>query len=1041
MRTVMAVCALLVGCGWLHAADLKLIPQPQQVELLEGQLELTGTTYAADDRQKDDWFAARQLGEELARLPFRTEATGAPPARVITVGTIGALPPNALKGEYIAALKDKGPEAYFLRVRPGGGLVTGNSPAGTFYGAQTLKQLIRANRTGTTIPCCRIVDWPGMKYRGYSDDISRGPIPTMDFFKRQIRTMAECKMNMLTFYTEHVFKLKKYPFIAPEDGITTEQIAELSAYAKQYHVQLVGNFQSFGHFYNILKHDQFKDLRETAGILTPAKEESYQLLDDIYSEIAPAYNSPLFNVNCDETQGLGEGPSKPLAEKIGVGGVYLQHMNRIHALLRDKYHKRMMMWGDIALMHPDIVPQLAKDTVLLSWGYGAAPNYDRAIEPFVKAGLEFMVCPGVSCWSQIFPQYENAVVNIQNYVRDGAKFGAIGMLNTTWDDDGENLFTWNFYGTNWGGACAWRPADSSLAAYDDAFAPVMYGTRDDRITKAIKLLSACAHNPLTQHNMDGAFWVRPFTVLATTYDSVMKQSDALCQTTGEARALLARAKENAKLDAGDLDYLDFAAARLQFIGRARQLQFTSAKAYSDALLSYPDPKPAATALAQAREGAEEMVQTITTLRAEYERLWLLENRPWWLKQMRGKYDSLLADLTAHRDRIAKAQEELTKTGTPPDPAALGLQLVETGKREVRAVPAAEPLLPANAKWWDDRWPARLPLKVQLADNPVTDYPVSLTVNFGDQAVDPASVRVVEHRADGQTEPLLTQFEPGTGNAGRVVFILPGATAAKAARAFAVYCDVAGSPAKPPQPASDLKVTARDGWVTVENSKYRVLVGGNGAHLYEWYVKALGNLEITQPGAGDWQGFADSGQEDRNVPFDLQVESAGPVQVRIRAVARTGTNEKRLLFYAGQPYVEVMLARPVGFYWDYDNVDNFAADKAQPGTAVFSNGHKEPICRTDEQVHNVADGVYWCAKTRADGLTLANLTPVLAGRHMTGPGGGWGGVGIEGSAPTAHFVTFADKLTGDIAPALNALQKTLDLRQQPRVWLGKAERKQ
>ena len=66
----------------------------------------------------------------------------------------------------------------------------------------------------------------------------------MDYFKREIRTMAEFKMNMLTFYTEHVFKLQKHPDIAPPDGITTEQVKELSEYAKQYHVELVGNFQS-----------------------------------------------------------------------------------------------------------------------------------------------------------------------------------------------------------------------------------------------------------------------------------------------------------------------------------------------------------------------------------------------------------------------------------------------------------------------------------------------------------------------------------------------------------------------------------------------------------------------------------------------------------------------------------------------------------------------------------------------------------------------------------------------------------------------------
>ena len=60
--------------------------------------------------------------------------------------------------------------------------------------------------------------------------------------------MADYKSNAFTMYTEHVFKLKKHPTIAPKDGITAEEVKELCAYAKRYHVEVIGNFQSFGEF-------------------------------------------------------------------------------------------------------------------------------------------------------------------------------------------------------------------------------------------------------------------------------------------------------------------------------------------------------------------------------------------------------------------------------------------------------------------------------------------------------------------------------------------------------------------------------------------------------------------------------------------------------------------------------------------------------------------------------------------------------------------------------------------------------------------------
>ena len=82
------------------------------------------------------------------------------------------------------------------------------------------------------------------------------------------------------------------------------------------------------------------------------------MLDDLYSEVCPLLPFSMFNVCCDETWGLGNGPSKALADQIGVGGVYVRHIRRVHDLLQSKYGKRMMMWGDIILQHPDQLDQI-----------------------------------------------------------------------------------------------------------------------------------------------------------------------------------------------------------------------------------------------------------------------------------------------------------------------------------------------------------------------------------------------------------------------------------------------------------------------------------------------------------------------------------------------------------------------------------------------------------------------------------------------------------------------------------------------------------
>jgi len=227
-----------------------------------------------------------------------------------------------LKENALGADFNPGDEGYVLVVFPEGIKIISKTDAGIFYGIQTLKQLIQANRSENQIPCLIIYDYPDIAVRGWQDDISRGPIPTMEMLKQQIRKMASFKLNYFTLYIEHVFQFDCHPGIAPNDGISKAQLDELSAYAKQYHVKLIGNYQSFGHMEKTLSLPQYQHMAESKHIISPALDESYQFLADAYQEIVPAFDGGYFNINCDETHGLGEGKSKAMVDSLGVGGVY-----------------------------------------------------------------------------------------------------------------------------------------------------------------------------------------------------------------------------------------------------------------------------------------------------------------------------------------------------------------------------------------------------------------------------------------------------------------------------------------------------------------------------------------------------------------------------------------------------------------------------------------------------------------------------------------------------------------------------------------------
>ncbi len=360
-------------------------------------------------------------------------------------------------------------QGYVLEITPSKIVVRATTEIGAYYASLSVQQMMRHFQTdeGYAIPCMTITDYPALKYRGWMDDISRGPIPNMDFLKREIATMAQYKMNFFNLYTEHVLKLDNYPDIAPADGLTAAQIKELEAFAAQYHIEFFGNQQCLAHAEKTLRIPFYQDMADTKKNFNPGAERTYDFLKEQLETAADAYQSPFFNIDCDETEALGNGLAKTYVDSVGSAAqVYAQHILRVYNILKAR-QKRVMMWGDIAAKDYDIVKQLPRDILMIVWSYGAADSYVDMMAPFKKAGLEFMVAPGMSMWSTVFPSYDTYTKNIANLVRDGYQNGALGMMNTAWDDSGESLFNSAWHGMAWSAEMAWKPIEQTEPTFAD----------------------------------------------------------------------------------------------------------------------------------------------------------------------------------------------------------------------------------------------------------------------------------------------------------------------------------------------------------------------------------------------------------------------------------------------------------------------------------------------------------------------------------------------------------------------------------------------
>jgi hexosaminidase len=391
----------------------------------------------------------------------------------------------------------KNREGYKIKILTSGIEVSAAMDAGVYYGIQTLKDL--AAIYGNRLPVCRIEDEPDFKRRGVSLDCSRGKVPKLKTLKELVVRLAHWKINELQLYIENVFTFKKHPDIGKGySPFTPDEILDLQDFCKLHHVRLVGSLASFGHLEKILALPKYRHLSEMPGYrgypggttLCPTDPGSIKLISELYSEFVPLFEAENFNVCCDETRELGKGRSKKRADQIGTGRVYLEFLLKIHRLCQ-KYGKRMNAWADIILKYPHLLKNLPKDIVLLNWEYEQNGKNIYRTKEIAGAKIPFMVCPGTSGWLTHGSRMPNSMNNVKNFAAQGRKFGAEGLLNTDWGDNGHrNFLGASLHGFAHGAAHSWNGKAVNDEKFTENFCYHVFGRKDTRLAQIIKTLGS-----------------------------------------------------------------------------------------------------------------------------------------------------------------------------------------------------------------------------------------------------------------------------------------------------------------------------------------------------------------------------------------------------------------------------------------------------------------------------------------------------------------------------------------------------------------------
>jgi hexosaminidase len=419
--------ALILAATSAQAGAPGLIPQPVSVEMQSGAFRLRpGTAIVVPPGVPE----ARQAGAYLAN------ALAAPTGWRLKL-TESSRRPARHNAIVLVLTRESGaaahPEGYDLEVTPRDVRIQAASPAGLFYGVQTLLQLFPPEIESQTVrdaawtaPCVRIADYPRYAWRGLMLDVSRHFFPK-EFIEEYIDRMARYKMNVFHWHLTDDdgwrIQIKALPQLteigawrvprlgpwgareparegeaATEGGFyTQDDIREVVAFAKQRFVTVLPEIEMPGHALAALA--AYPELSCTGGpfhvdpgsnfyekvdnAFCPGNEKTFEFIDKVFSEVAPLFPSDYVHIGGDECfKGFWKACAKCQRR---MAGEHLANVEELQSYLVRRAEKILESKGKKLIGWDEILEGgLAPNAAVMSWrgmegGIAAAKMNHRVV--------------------------------------------------------------------------------------------------------------------------------------------------------------------------------------------------------------------------------------------------------------------------------------------------------------------------------------------------------------------------------------------------------------------------------------------------------------------------------------------------------------------------------------------------------------------------------------------------------------------------------------------------------------------------------------
>ncbi len=385
--------------------QIAIIPKPDQITPKPGTYQLQNPTKVWSTSLKPEWqglvkYIIDQLRPSTG-IPFQFLKPKSEEDPCILIKKLG---PEA------SEIK---PEGYRLNIDEVSITIEAHSPAGAFYGIQSLLQLFPADAFSSkkapksvnwSLPCMEIIDAPRFPYRGMHLDVSRHFFP-VSFIKKYIDLLATHKLNRFHWHLTDDqgwrIEIEKYPKLneissyrketlighysdQPHqfDGqryggfYTKEEIKEVIQYARERFITIIPEIEMPGHSVAVLA--AYPELACTDGPFETAtkwgifedvycpKEETFEFLENVLKEVMELFPSPYIHIGGDECPKSRWKNSAYCQKLIKEKNLKDEHelqnyfIQRISDFL-NKNGRQIIGWDEI------LEGGLAKEATVMSW--------------------------------------------------------------------------------------------------------------------------------------------------------------------------------------------------------------------------------------------------------------------------------------------------------------------------------------------------------------------------------------------------------------------------------------------------------------------------------------------------------------------------------------------------------------------------------------------------------------------------------------------------------------------------------------------------